>query len=429
MNKCSRFFVLLVLALALCICNGCKPEAPPPGGKIRLSFGYFAEREIVPVVEEIVSRFRAENPDIEVETQTAPYAAFYEKLRIQLPAGDAPDLWISDGALVFEFAAHGAIRDVTDWARRDLNFDDYYCMDAVTDHTGKVWAIPQSFQSFALMYNKGLFDEANVPYPMDDWTWQDALEAAKALTKDRNGDGRIDQFGIDGHGFPQILVRASGGRVIDPATRKSLVASPETIRGYQFFVDMYRKYRVTPTPEASTTYGGPLELFARGDLAMFVGLYYWVKLLEKRSPALEVELALPPKIVSRGVYFVPNCFVITKSSPIERQEAAWKFILFFSRHENQKLYGEEGEGLPFLKKAAADLIEEHSGRPKRLDVFLQVMRDSVWIEVNPVFNECQNRWLNEMARAAMGEESVEEASRRADTQVQDILDRMDVNLY
>ncbi len=45
---------------------------------------------------------------------------------------------------------------------------------------------------YVLFYNKTLFDEAGVGYPTMEWTWDDFVEAAKALTKvRRRQDGPI----------------------------------------------------------------------------------------------------------------------------------------------------------------------------------------------------------------------------------------------
>src|SRR3712207_7658069 len=49
-----------------------------------------------------------------------------------------------------------------------------------------------------IYYNRKLFREAGLPDPPPkDWPWHEWLAACKKLTKDRDGDGRLDQFGTD----------------------------------------------------------------------------------------------------------------------------------------------------------------------------------------------------------------------------------------
>ncbi|MCA5011083.1 extracellular solute-binding protein, partial [Clostridioides difficile] len=47
----------------------------------------------------------------------------------------------------------------------------------------KQYAVPKDIDTIALWYNKTMFDEAGIPYPDKDWTWDDYAEAAKKLTK------------------------------------------------------------------------------------------------------------------------------------------------------------------------------------------------------------------------------------------------------
>ena len=49
--------------------------------------------------------------------------------------------------------------------------------------------LPQNLSSLVVYYNRDLFDAAGVPYPEAGWTWAEFLDAAKALTRDIDGDG------------------------------------------------------------------------------------------------------------------------------------------------------------------------------------------------------------------------------------------------
>lgn len=51
-----------------------------------------------------------------------------------------------------------------------------------------VWALPYGGAlGKVLLYRKDLFDAANIPYPTQDWTWEDLYEAARALTDPATG--------------------------------------------------------------------------------------------------------------------------------------------------------------------------------------------------------------------------------------------------
>jgi multiple sugar transport system substrate-binding protein len=63
---------------------------------------------------------------------------------------------------------------------------------------GQVWGVPDQVVVTVVEYNKALFDAANVPYPSMDWTTEEFLAAAVALTR---GSGADKQYGFVAESF------------------------------------------------------------------------------------------------------------------------------------------------------------------------------------------------------------------------------------
>jgi len=59
---------------------------------------------------------------------------------------------------------------------------------------GKQYALIRDASTQMIGYNKDMFDAAGVPYPKDDWTWDDFLGAAQKLTKVENGKNMLRTF-------------------------------------------------------------------------------------------------------------------------------------------------------------------------------------------------------------------------------------------
>ena len=68
-----------------------------------------------------------------------------------------------------------------------------------------LYALPENLQSMSLYYNTTIFDQAGATVPDDTWTWDQVVEAGKALTV-RDGD-RVSQYGLD-----VGTMRSGGGR-------------------------------------------------------------------------------------------------------------------------------------------------------------------------------------------------------------------------
>ena len=84
-----------------------------------------------------------------------------------------------------------------DLVRRDqLNTGDYYPvgLQAYTYH-GTLYGIPVKGSTITCFTNKNLFDRYGISYPTDDWTLDDLLVKAKALTIDEDRDGLPDIYG------------------------------------------------------------------------------------------------------------------------------------------------------------------------------------------------------------------------------------------
>ena len=59
---------------------------------------------------------------------------------------------------------------------------------------GKLYALPIDNGAEAVYYNKEHFDRAGVPYPKDDWTWDDLLDKARRLTRRDDPAGPVWGF-------------------------------------------------------------------------------------------------------------------------------------------------------------------------------------------------------------------------------------------
>lgn len=53
---------------------------------------------------------------------------------------------------------------------------------------GKTYGLPYKTSAWFVVYNKDVFDNANVPYPDGDWTWEEYAEVAAQLTSGEGAD-------------------------------------------------------------------------------------------------------------------------------------------------------------------------------------------------------------------------------------------------
>jgi multiple sugar transport system substrate-binding protein len=116
-----------------------------------------------------------------------------EKLTVALQGDLQPDITYQYGTSMPQLATAPGIMDLTERVQDPaFNWDDFAegARSAATVD-GQVYAIPALIDNLAIVYNKDLFQQANVDEPTADWTWDDFTAAANALT-----DASKQQYGF-----------------------------------------------------------------------------------------------------------------------------------------------------------------------------------------------------------------------------------------
>ena len=157
----------------------------------------------------------------------------------------------------------------------NLLASDGYFNDADNDPKEQLFQAPLRTGTTVLAYNKRMFDEANLDYPVDSWTWEnDFLRAAKELTKKLDNGGQ--QWGISGVNDGYIhhaVVGAYGGQLfgLDENNEPRFFGSDESaVRGLDFLQNLIYEHEVAPRPEQQDGLGDTgFSMFREKRSAMY----------------------------------------------------------------------------------------------------------------------------------------------------------------
>ncbi|QKI81401.1 ABC transporter substrate-binding protein [Kroppenstedtia eburnea] len=437
----ARRFVSLTVSMMLVLflfMTGCSSSADPQGSgdQVELKLGFYSSGASDAKMQELIDGFMKKHPNIKVTTETAPYGQFFQKLDTRIAAGNAPDLWLSDGVLVAKYAERGAIKDLTEWIDKDLNKEDYYGLDFNKDAEGRYWAVPQGIQIGVLFYNKDLFDQAGVSYPTEDWTYDDLKKAAAKLTLDSKGknaddpkfDGKsVSQFGLTFFSITEgwfPVMKAYGGGVLDPTMKKSIIDSPENRQAVEWMVDGMKRGIITD-PSDLKSFKSPMEVFPSKSAAMWFGIY--ARVLAANESGLNHDVTLLPKGPS-GKRFAPviaNSWVINNKADDAKAKAAWEWIKYWvTEDEVQSEWAVLGEAVPVKKSVANSDAFLNSGNKKiNKQAFLDSFEFAGTLDTNAVWNEWVQVFGDNVDRAFLGEVPVNKALGEADRGVQKTLDQ------
>ncbi|MGI6148472.1 MAG: sugar ABC transporter substrate-binding protein [Firmicutes bacterium] len=378
------------------------------------------------IQEDFIEPFQELYPHIEVQHEYVPFAEYWRKLMTMYAAGDAPDLMHMSVGYVYDYADRGLLLNLQPYFDRDLDPDNYYAepMKAArypSMETGDLYAMPYAFVMSVLHYNKDMFDAAGVAYPTDDWTWDDLLEAAKALTKDFDGDGKIDQWGLyfkPDYYVLDAMIYAFGGRVLSEDLTQVMLDSDEAEAAVQFLVDLMWKHQVSPSPQI---YHGLGNMFETGMAAMAIGNMADLDVY-RRIDSFDWDVAMVPGGPARKVVRMwPDSIAISSSS--KHPEEAWEYVKFMVNYGKIDRYSGERKVPLYRPLAESDEWLEKDRVPDKT-VYIRAIQYGHPLDFRPNWGEWSAAREAELEPAFLGQMPVRDALKNAAQAVQAILDDM-----
>lgn len=250
----------------------------------------------------IADEFARRHPGIEVRVESIPASNYKEKVLAAIAAGSPPDVFLLDSVIMPTFINRGLLLDLMPFARaRGIDLSMYFPnVLRIGLRDSALYAFPKDFNPIAMYFNRRMFDQAGLPYPRRGWTWDDYLHLAQQLTKDVDGDGRIDQFGTAFSTYlfywqPFVWMNNSDILSPDGAQATGYLNSPATEQAVQFLIDLRVKHQVAPHAQyAAAESGGITRLFFTGRIGMVVSGHWLLTTIQEYMRRGELEVGVAP---------------------------------------------------------------------------------------------------------------------------------------
>jgi len=318
---------LLVLVLALTLALSSTAFAA-----VELEMNYWmSEQE--EGIQAAIDAFNASQDEIHVNASTVPWGQYWDKLVTGLPAGSAPDIFAINALNVRDYAKNGYLLDISglfEDGSVDLSKFPQHVIDTHTVN-GILWGIPKDFDSIAVFYNKDLFDLAGVEYPSDDWTWDDFIATAKALTN--------EDLGVYGAAIPASgqsacydYIYGNGGQVFDESGA-CVVNSPEAAEALQKLQDGILVEGVSPSVEAQVEIDND-TMFQSGMIAMTFGGCWNVGTY---VDAFGESLGIAPLPIMKERKTISHCLSWVGAASTKYPEEVKKFLAYMGSYDAQAL--------------------------------------------------------------------------------------------
>jgi len=350
---------LLVLMLVV---GGLKAQPEPERTTIRLQIHWSEESPRGRAIRAILDEFERTHPDVAVRLMGG--AGDDRKLLTQIAGRNPPDVIETAYRNVQVLAQAGILRHLASLEGNRRQF--YESLWQLGCHDGRLYGYPWFGHTIQLVYNRKMFAEAGIKSPPK--TWEELYETAKRLTRDTDGDGKPDQFGLSLVGkqhadiawlFTMFLHQA-GGKLVEKRGEEWRVAinSPEGLRALEFYVKLARE--VCP-PGVGNKMGAEVMADFRTQVAAmeFQGPWgvtdIWQQPEEARFPVGAAGVPAGP--AGRAAELGANMTVIPGTC--KHPEAALKLVAYLGSRGGQALLmqGEKTKTgfVPFRVPVRSDL--------------------------------------------------------------------------
>jgi maltose-binding protein MalE len=236
MGKLSRAFALLLVVAS--IATGCSRGTDP---KRRIQIWHqkiSAERDLF---HEQIKRFNAAHPEYVVEALYKENEELRNLFVIAAVAGQGPEIIYGPSDNVGVLVTTQTVLPL-DRVFPPEFFERFIPQGIVSWKDERWLAADQIGNHLTLVYNTTL-----VPQPPK--TLQELVAIGQSLTKDLNGDGKMDQYGLTwNYREPFFFIpflTGFGGSVMDEQGRPTL-DNEATVRAIQFVLDLRDRYQIIP---------------------------------------------------------------------------------------------------------------------------------------------------------------------------------------
>ncbi|TVQ25344.1 MAG: extracellular solute-binding protein [Spirochaetaceae bacterium] len=255
--------------------------------------------------ESVQNRMRIEQQyNVRLLDARVEYDDLIETLTASVLAG-APfvDVLAIESNWFNNLATTGFLQPWTAEAEPQADYWDPITRDFMTYEGDAYGLIAGPYYPRAMMYfNKAIFERDGLPNPYElfrngQWTWDKMLEIARMATKDTNGDGTIDQWGLSAMDLANTLVYTNNAEIIAIENGSPVFVgnSREALEALQFHQDLIHRHRVlvNEAPEGAS-WDWPGVMFREGKVAMYLYQFWYIDTFPANMED-DWGVLLPPK--------------------------------------------------------------------------------------------------------------------------------------
>ncbi len=297
-------------------------------------------------MEEIADAYMEKNPDVTIEVQASGWDEYWTKIEAAAKSNSLPDIFWMHSNQMYTYADAGILSDCMDIV--DESQYSTISVENAKGSDGKIYGVPKDKDTIALLYNKELFDTADVDYPDAEWTWTDITEASQKIY-DTTGKYGYMPYSHDQIGYWNFVYQ-NGGQILSDEGTEAMYTEHATSEAIQYYISLQENdWSPTQQQFANT---GAAEMFFSGQGAMYYAGNWDLANLCATYPEMngKWDVAVLPKCPDPesgdGKAVISNSVSYVTAKEGANHEIAMDFLDFLGSEEGQRIQGESGVAIP-----------------------------------------------------------------------------------
>jgi len=389
-------------------------------GEIRIAC--YSDGNECEVTQDLAKRFEAQNADVKVVIDKVPYKAILEQLPVQLAAGEGPDVArVTDlgGLSKYYLDITPYVKDPKYW---EANFGQTLPWMRPAPGDKGIYGMMTQLTVTGPYVNKTLFEQAKIPLPGPQATWDQWADAARKVAKATQVPYAI-AFDRSGHRFAGTAI-SMGSKFFD--AKGNLIVDD----GYKAMAKKLYDWNKDGTmPKeiwggvGGSTYRDAFEEFANGRVVMYLSGSWQIRRMDTQIGKNFDWIAVPNPCGPAACTGIPGGAAFVALKRTKNPKDVGRFLDFLASEPVYAEYMARTENIPANASVAKKGVDYKISPAAKsaMNVFVAEVP-----KLSPVAYEIQGYRLNRaifnptaarLGQAIAGEISLDDALKRINSDI------------
>lgn len=367
--------MMLLLSCSLTLWAGGDKEEMAAGEPVVLNVWEHTP-QFEPSLDATLQNFMQANPDIRVEYEIKTPDKYYALLGTTIQAGEAPDLFWTNGTATTDLGnlvKQGAVMDLTG----SIDLSPYSSMaKKMITIDGKQYLTPgATIGTRAVFYNKAIFKENNISVPETFADFEALLETLHKADILPLSFGGMFSWSILFH-FEPILAAMAPDWLDEATAGTARVDDPRVKAAFNKMLEWGDKGYYGPG-YLGVDEGGQLLAFSKGESAMTITGSWNADTLRKNNPDMEIGAFQIPTEDGKRPLVVTFSTGFCVSNDTDYPEEALRLANYLASVESQQIWVDNLKDVPGLDGVTTDdfLVKEIITSDIQVNSFYTILGD------------------------------------------------------